>query len=876
MKKTRVFISKLLALIILTACVPDSETDFNKIVNVKSGDGLEVTLDEDTSKKIYYSIERLEDSIDPKYVISTKPLHGELMGCGNSKDTLDCTYIPDMDFYGVDYIQIKSQDGAIISQDTATIKINVLPINDAPEISGTQEIKTPYNTNQILQALKGFDKEGDSLTYEISKSPSKGTLHNCFLLDSPFCTYNPDDGYSGLDSFRYKVKDNNGALSQDEVIVNIEIGAIPPPVANEVSSGPGVSLTLLEDQTLKFNYTIPTSDKSKDPKFSILKNVSNGVLKDCDSSDATKLICTYEPNKDFNGQDMIELRAQDGQVLAQNTAIIQFTVKPVNDAPVISGNQSLIVEHNKSKVFAALSASDIDQDSLEYIITEAPKNGSLMACFIGGSKDCTYKPNQDYTGADSLKYKVKDSQGLISQGEVLVSIIVQEAPLTPADISSGPGLKLILDEDQSLKFSYTIPTSNKSKDPKYTIVNNVINGVLKDCDTSDPKVLTCTYEPKKDFNGNDSLELRAQDGPVLALTNALIEFEVRPINDAPMITGSQTLEVEHNKAKEFMALDGTDIDQDALSYVITQGPTHGTLSSCFMSGSKNCTYLPNKDYAGSDLVKYKVQDANGLQSQDEVMVIINVKKAPVIEDVIKTCEQALASGEGLVVHQETISFPKAIECQFNENVDSGLPKSQKLTMINEFGNGPRIDASVTARIEQNYSVKLPSQGKICDIKFNFPEQTMQYDDEIFLLLNNYVLMSSQNYSVNSGSPYYMTNGLKVNDLGLQEYNWMGGANALYGLHYGNSVTPRYCLGIDQNDPLYNQKCALPPTETLGQIKLDIPSEEIVKVGFASSELAELQDINFGFVSTGDNDNGDCEHSAFSFDITVKYLDPTKK
>lgn len=154
--------------------------------------------------------------------------------------------------------------------------------------------------------------------------------------------------------------------------------------------------------------------------------------------------------------------------------------------------------------------------------------------------------------------------------------------------------------------------------------------------------------------------------------------------------------------------------------------------------------------------------------------------------------------------------------------------------------------------------------------FDFPTQMMEYDDEIFLLLNNYVVMSSQNYSEATNE---YPNGLKVNDMGFTEYKWHG-ENALYNLLYGHNVTQRYCLGLDPLSPEYDEKCVIPRTQTTGEIKLDIPKADIVKLGVLSKNFTNpdaLTELDFGFVTIGDNDNGDCEHGAYSFNVSVKYI-----
>lgn len=249
--------------------------------------------------------------------------------------------------------------------------------------------------------------------------------------------------------------------------------------------------------------------------------------------------------------------------------------------------------------------------------------------------------------------------------------------------------------------------------------------------------------------------------------------------------------------------------------------------------------------------------------QEQSVVTSDAPPPQVVQDFVKTCDQAEQDGT-ILTYNTRVFFPATIECEFNE-------QGNTLADLNQAMNGPRIDGRVTARREQSYQVTLPSSGKVCDIDFDFPDQKMKYDDEIFLLLDNYVLMSSTNYATNSGSSKYAVNGLRVNSLGIQEYNWIGGQNALYGLYYGRQVTPQYCLGVNVLDPNLKNKCQIPPTDTPGQIKLDIPSTEIAKLHYSSSNLSDISRMDFKFVSTGDDNFGDCEHSAFGFDISVKYI-----
>lgn len=272
-----------------------------------------------------------------------------------------------------------------------------------------------------------------------------------------------------------------------------------------------------------------------------------------------------------------------------------------------------------------------------------------------------------------------------------------------------------------------------------------------------------------------------------------------------------------------------------------------TLAMFFVSCQEEEFY--EKDFIETVKDKYNKNNPTGDLASDLEQAQYNCDVAREENDMIQTTY--------------IVDFPAAIECNFNEG-------GVGINDLNAEGNAPRIQGLVTARIKQDFAIDLPAGTTVCDMDFDFPEQDMEYDDEIILLVNNYVVMSSQNYSESNVFP----TGFAVNQIGLQEYSWLG-ENGLHGLTYGWDLTPRYCLGVDNNDPDFDEKCAIPRTETFGQIKLEIPKEDVVKLGILTDEIMTPdteRSIDFSFVTTGDNDNGDCEHAAYSFEVTVSHVD----
>ncbi|MDQ3969943.1 MAG: tetratricopeptide repeat protein, partial [Thermoproteota archaeon] len=133
---------------------------------------------------------------------------------------------------------------------------------------------------------------------------------------------------------------------------------------------------------------------------------------------------------------------------------VEITVKPVsstplspsqpNDVPV--GDNIDATTDQDTPVKIALSASDADNDPLEFAIGSFPSHGSL-AGFDTSTNTVTYTPNQDYIGKDSFTFKVADNKGSLSD-PATVSITIIPAP---NNIPTVPAEQSILtDQDTSI------------------------------------------------------------------------------------------------------------------------------------------------------------------------------------------------------------------------------------------------------------------------------------------------------------------------------------------------------------------------------------------------------------------------------------------
>ncbi len=102
-----------------------------------------------------------------------------------------------------------------------------------------------------------------------------------------------------------------------------------------------------------------------------------------------------------------------------NTGFLSYTFSGssnTNTPPVANGQQ--ISVGSGASISVILSASDVDENALSYQVTTQPAHGSLS----GSAPNLVYTANDNYTGADSFKFRVND--GIVNSPVATVSVTV--------------------------------------------------------------------------------------------------------------------------------------------------------------------------------------------------------------------------------------------------------------------------------------------------------------------------------------------------------------------------------------------------------------------------------------------------------------------
>jgi hypothetical protein len=125
-------------------------------------------------------------------------------------------YIPNTNWFGIDFVHYIVHDGKVDSAE-GVVPIRVLSVNDPPVAADDF-----YSTLEDLVLVTGnvlandSDVEGDSIAVHDFTQPSYGSV--VYNGNGTF-TYTPDPGFSGDDSFTYRITD--GQAASDPALVRI-------------------------------------------------------------------------------------------------------------------------------------------------------------------------------------------------------------------------------------------------------------------------------------------------------------------------------------------------------------------------------------------------------------------------------------------------------------------------------------------------------------------------------------------------------------------------------------------------------------------------------------------------------------------------------
>jgi VCBS repeat-containing protein len=381
-------------------------------------DDQQVSTSEDAMLTIHLTAS--DPDQDPlTWTIVDLPANGTLNG-----NPPNLTYTPNPDFYGNDSFTFKVNDYEYESN-LATVTIEVVSVNDLP-VAVADSYDVPADEVFTTTAATGVlandsDPDNASLTAVLIATTSHGILA---LRTNGSFTYNPDDGYSGIDTFTYVASDGSALSPVATVTLAVNVTGNTPPVADPDTYEMETGTTLTVDAA--GGVLANDSDADGDLLTAQLVGVPtpNGTLNfNPDGS------FTYTPNIGYTGADRFVYQAFDGEATSTPVPATINVNAPGNTAPAAAADDYQVISGTILTVDAAsgLLANDSDPqgDALIVQLVGDPPAQGMLTLYEDGS--FIYTPDEGFTGQDQFVYQAFD--GLLASTPVLVTIEVLAASL---------------------------------------------------------------------------------------------------------------------------------------------------------------------------------------------------------------------------------------------------------------------------------------------------------------------------------------------------------------------------------------------------------------------------------------------------------------
>jgi uncharacterized protein YhjY with autotransporter beta-barrel domain len=263
---------------------------------------------------------------------------------------------------------------------------------------------------------------------------------------------------------------------------------------------------------------------------------------------------------------------------------------------------------------ASANDSDPEGDPLDYVLLEAPTNGTAI---VGPSGTVRYTPNAGFVGADSFLYEVSDGF-LTATGTVTIDVVADQAPVAADDsatVGIWPGYVEIrvLDNDSD-------PDGDLLAYRDIVVVTQPQNGFLE---------INClgacappTYTPNRGFAGGDDSFTYVAVDPLGGQSNiATVSITV----NGPPVAADDVGEVFNGQPVVIDVLaNDTDPNGDSLTAAIDTPPAGGTAQVT----AGGILYTPNPGFVGQESFTYTASDGTYQSAPATVTIVFSAVTQP--------------------------------------------------------------------------------------------------------------------------------------------------------------------------------------------------------------------------------------------------------
>lgn len=310
------------------------------------------------------------------------------------------TFAPTADFLGAASLFISADEAGSAYPQTAYNGVNivvggpVVALGDAAETILDQAVTVAALDNDTSVAT-------GPLIITIVTNPANGTVavnHDSTNAVPDTITYTPSIGYSGSDSFTYRITDsaNNTATATVSIVV-FALQAV----------GDSVAVDMNTPETI----AVLSNDIGASSIVSVT-GASNGTV----AISGTSIV--YTPNTGFTGPDLFGYTIADANGHTSSTTVeigVSDPNAPVNT--ITAGNDTAATATG-----TPITINVLDNDRYyvgnPYNVT-APAHGNAV---VNGNGNVVYTPTAGYNGTDSFNYTIADGNNNTANATVNITV----------------------------------------------------------------------------------------------------------------------------------------------------------------------------------------------------------------------------------------------------------------------------------------------------------------------------------------------------------------------------------------------------------------------------------------------------------------------
>jgi VCBS repeat-containing protein len=468
-------------------------------------------------------------------------------------------------------------------------------------------------------------KHGTSPSINFSDNPT-GTYNSTLVVTDSFTGVGPWT-FTDTGSVTYQRIFTASALSTvvyDNTVTSDTLQKVTPTVLSDTVSVSvtGVnSLPVADDKNINVaeggtvGGSVTASDSDNDP---LTFELVSGPMYDFSFTFNPDGTFSYTHDGSENHSDSFTFKVSDGFGYS-NTATVNITVDPVNDAPTADDDSFTVDEGNTH--LGNVTASDPENDTLTYILVDGPLNGFLI---FNPDGSFSYEHDGSETTSDSFTFKVYDGALYSNTATVTITINpVNDAPVANDDSFTG---------DEGGTITDFVTGSDAENDPLTFIL---VSGPMYAASFTLNPDGTFTYVHDGSENHSDGFTFKVNDGSVDSNV-ATVVIALNAVNDAPE-ADDDSFTIDEGAVLNGNVT-GSDPDGDSLTYVLVSGPMYYT--SFILNPDGSFVY----DHDGSETMQttFTFKAYDGFLYSEEATITINitpVNDAPVADDDVFTLDE---------------------------------------------------------------------------------------------------------------------------------------------------------------------------------------------------------------------------------------------